>query len=174
MTYAPGDLVEIIATDHEHYGTRAIVEQIFYGGVYAHVAAIGSVKFNAADLELVTPAHASNAPGSFSNSEPNQFGWYYLAEDRTRVVVGGKEYVRRQDLDETEIAPPTQRTPPTPAVGQIWADDKTPGRQFRIQSVSALHVVVDTFTMDGRLTRIRTDRLGNPSNGYRLIGQTPT
>lgn len=68
---------------------------------------------------------------------------------------------------------------PTPAIGQIWADNdpRGYGRRVRIVEITDTHAVVElhqprqpvSSAKPGRRTRIRLDRFRLTSSGYRYI-----
>ncbi|MFI0914192.1 hypothetical protein [Streptomyces abikoensis] len=76
---------------------------------------------------------------------------------------------------------------PTPAPGQIWADNdpRCEGRYVRIVTIDDIHAAVRQVAYDpstgiavdvpgGRRTRIRLDRLRPTSSGYRYVGDAET
>lgn len=67
---------------------------------------------------------------------------------------------------------------PTPAVGQVWADNdpRSASRRVQIVEIDSTHAVVELYAPRqhereaGRRTRIRLDRFRPTSTGYRYVG----
>lgn len=73
---------------------------------------------------------------------------------------------------------------PTPAPGQVWADNdpRIPGREIRIVEIGETHALVELHqprgaghraAKPGRRTRIRLDRFRPTTTGYRYISEAP-